>query len=116
MAGHRRRYGRYGHRSSAQKAALRKAQLASARKRRLRSAATVVGYTVGGIVAAAAINGATKAANHPIKTSRSVKKFVGNVKTSRASRKPPPIVRTKPRSIRMYGTSGSGKRIRSRMR
>jgi hypothetical protein len=116
MAGHRRRYGRYGHRSAAQKAALRKAQLASARKRRLRAGAMIVGYTIGGIVGAAAINGATKAANHPIKTTRSVKKFVGNVKTSRASKAPPPIVKAKPRTIRMYGTSGSGRRIRSRMR
>lgn len=77
MAGHSKKYGRHGYRTAAQRRALKKAQLASARKRRLKAGAKAAGYVAGGIIAAAAIGGATNAANtfanHPIKTTRKIK-------------------------------------------
>jgi hypothetical protein len=123
MAGHRRKYGRYGRRTAAQQAALRKAQLASARKRRIKSTARTVAYIGGGILAAAAVSGATRAANHPIKTYKGAQKIRRNLSDRRKAKTVKRVVSNrKPRPIQYWGTrehrraAYAGQAIHSRIR
>lgn len=74
MAGRRKRKSRGGHRMTpARKAALRKAQLASARKRRRKAHVKKVGRVVGGVAASAAVAGLSYGLHHPGKSAKNVK-------------------------------------------